>query len=48
MPVHAWRPRLRLQHEGKSWMPTFVGMTLGALHRRGASHRCARRTGGAE
>jgi hypothetical protein len=30
MPVHSWHPGIHLQYEGKSWMPTFVGMTLGA------------------
>ena len=29
MPMCAGHPGLRLQDEGKSWMPTFVGMTRG-------------------
>jgi hypothetical protein len=30
MLVHAGHPGVRLQQEGKSWMPTIVGMTLAA------------------
>jgi hypothetical protein len=39
--VHGWHPGPRLQHEGKSWMPAFAAMTVGA------SHHCNRHAGGA-